>query len=176
MPRTGEYKIAIPDLRALLAQGWGTGEIARKYGLNYKSVWWRIRKEGIPFQPSRKGRHNGAWKGGRVKSGNYIYFYYPEHPFATKHGKVLESRIAMELKLNRYLLPSEVVHHKKGYSNHPDNLEVFATNGEHLAATLKGKIPKWTVDGRRRILEAVHQAHKNRKRANRAKSKKHVSR
>ena len=143
------------DLRQLVEQGWKTGDIACKYGIDYRLVHHRIQQEGIPYVPSRSGRYNGGWKGGRQHSGNYVYVYCPDHPFAKKNGCVLESRLMMELKLGRYLRPEEVVHHKQGFDNHPDNLEVFETNGAHLAATLKGKIPRWTPEGRRRILEAV---------------------
>ena len=175
MPRGNPrvYKVPIPDLLELLQQGWGTGDIARKYGISYKTVWWRIQKENIPFRPDRSGRHNGSWKGGRVESGNYLYIYCPDHPFATKAGKVLEHRLVMELHLKRYLLPEEVVHHKKGYSNDLDNLELFESNGAHLAATLKGQVPKWTPEGRQRILEGVRRAIANRKKASRGKLKKH---
>ena len=172
LPRPKGYKVAIPDLRELLEAGWGTGDIARKYGIDYRSVWWRIQKENIPFRPDRSGRHNGAWKGGRRQSGPYVYVYCPEHPFATQTGCVLEHRLAMELKLGRYLLPKEVVHHKKGFRNHPSNLKLFASNADHLAETLRGKVPNWTAAGRRRILEAVHLYWSRHKKPNRDKSKK----
>ena len=169
MPRSGGYKVAIPDLRELLEAGWGTGDIARKYGVDCRSVWWRIRKENIPFHPDRSGRHNGGWKTGRQQAGRYVYIYCPDHPFAVQNGCVLEHRLVMELKLGRYLLPKEVVHHKNGYSNDPDNLELFASNGAHLAATLKGKVPRWTEEGRQQILAAVRLPRGKRKKPNRAK-------
>ncbi len=81
----------------------------------------------------------------------------------------------MELKLGRYLLPAEVVHHKKGFDNHPSNLEVYSSNGEHLAETLKGKIPNWTPEGKRRILESVRRPRGPRKKASHAKSKKETA-
>jgi hypothetical protein len=174
MPAHKEYKVAIPDLRQLLEAGWGTGDIARKYEMSYKSVWWRIRKEKLPFHPDRSGRHNGSWKGGRQQTGRYVYIHCPEHPFATQKGCVLEHRLVMELKLGRYLLPSEVVHHRRGYKNSEKNLQLFATNGAHLAATLKGKVPKWTVQGKRRIREGIRRSVAARKKSNREKSKRHA--
>ena len=169
MPRTGDYKTAIPDLAELIAAGWRVGDIARKYGLDYRQVWWRIRREGIAYQADRSGRNNGAWNGGRRHSENYIYVWYPEHPFATKAGTVLEHRLVMEAKLGRYLHPKEVVHHKKGYANNLGNLVLYHSNGAHLADTLKGQVPKWTPEGRRRILEAVSRPRGQRKKPTPAK-------
>ena len=171
MPRTSEYKVAIPDLRELLDAGWGTGDIARKYGIDYRSVWWRIQKEKIPFHPDRSGRHNGAWTGGRRQTGPYVYVYCPEHPFATQTGCVLEHRLVMELVLGRYLLPTEVVHHKRGFRNAPGNLKLFATNADHLRETLSGKVPNWTAAGKRRIQEAVRRSAELRRKSSRGKSK-----
>lgn len=176
MPRAFEYKVDIPDLADLVAQGWSSGEIGRKYGVNYKLVLRRIQQHKIPYEIKRSGRHNGSWNGGRRQVGRYIYIYCPDHPFATKVGCVLEHRLMMEQKLGRYLMPGEVVHHKRGWKNHPDNLELFESNAAHLAATLKGKIPKWTADGMRRISEGVRQYHKRKREANHAKSKARASR
>lgn len=176
VPDSGRRRrIVIPDLRELVTQGWNTGDIARKYKLSYKLVWAQIREQEIPYTPDKSGKRNGAWKGGRRPSGNYVYVWCPDHPFATKAGCVLESRLVMEVKLGRYLLPGEVVHHKMGYHNDPDNLVLYSSNGAHLADTLKGKIPKWTQAGRRRILEAVRQLGERRKKSSLAKSKKRAS-
>jgi len=48
-------------------------------------------------------------------------------------GYVREQRLVMEAKLGRYLTPEEVVHHIDGdkENNDPDNLMLFANNGEH---------------------------------------------
>lgn len=172
---SGRNRVVIPDLRQLVEAGWKTGDIARKYNLHYKLVWWWIRKLKIPYDIARHGRYNGAWTGGRRVHGNYVYLWCPDHPFATQAGCVFEHRLVMELKLGRYLHPDEVVHHKKGYGNDPDNLELFETNAAHLAATLKGKIPKWTPAGRRRILAAVRLPRGPRKKPTRAKSEKNAS-
>ena len=152
-------KIDMPNLKELVEDGWHISDLAQRYKCNPQVVWLRIRKAGIPYNTAgrRSGRHNGSWNGGRVRSGDYVYVKYPDHPHATQNGYVLESRLVMEKKLGRYLLPSEVVHHHKGYSNDPDNLFVYSSNGEHLKDTLKGKCPKWTEDGKRRILEGVRQ-------------------
>lgn len=175
-PDSGRNRLVIPDLRELVERGWKTGDIARKYDLDYKLVWWWIRKLKIPYDPARHGHYNGAWKGGRRAAGPYFYIWCPEHPFATQVGCVLEHRLVMELKLGRYLRPEEVVHHKKGYENNYENLELFESNAAHLATTLKGKIPNWTPEGRLRILEAVRQPRGPRKKPIPGKSRKNASR
>ena len=85
----------------------------------------------------------------------------PDHPYATRHNKVAEHRLVVEKMIGRYLLPGEVVHHKDGdpQNNNPDNLQLFGSNGEHLAFELKGRVPKWTEDGRRRIAAGIRKAH-----------------
>jgi hypothetical protein len=56
----------------------------------------------------------------------------------------------MEKHLARFLNPSEVIHHKNSdrKDNRLENLELFSSNAEHLALTLKGKIPLWSEQGK----------------------------
>jgi len=114
------------------------------------------------FQMRRRGPKGGSehpcWKGGRRpdKQG-YILVHMPEHPGARKNGYIGEHRLVAEKTLGRYLLPTEVVHHRNDtpWDNRPENLQVFDTNGDHLRETLAGKCPQWTEEGRQRILEAI---------------------
>jgi hypothetical protein len=63
------------------------------------------------------------------------------HPEANTWGYAYEHRIVVEQKINRRLLPSEIVHHKNGkrWDNRPENLEVM-DKSEH--GKLKGQRPE----------------------------------
>lgn len=82
------------------------------------------------------GEKAGHWKGGKVIIDGYIYIYSPTHPFRTKMNYVCEHRLVIEKKLGRYLLRTEVVHHKDGnrLNNHFNNLELIKSTGKHCEA------------------------------------------
>lgn len=114
----------------------------------------RCRKLGIKRKRGSLPREeNPAWRGGRTFRKGYRYVLLAEHPNATKAGYVAEHRLVMEAKLGRYLSKKEVVHHRDGnpLNNHPDNLEVFGSNGDHLRHELTGRCPNWTEEGLRRM-------------------------
>ena len=93
----------------------------------------------------------------------YILVWVADHPHARRQGRrhgggyVLEHRLVMEASLGRYLDPAEVVHHRNGVNddNRIENLEVFASNAEHLREELAGRCPSWTEAGRERIRAGV---------------------
>jgi len=121
-----------------------------------------IKNRGIPLRSNSEvlsGNKNPAWKGGRKLVGGYWYRYCPNHPNATQSACVLEHRLVMEGILGRILDKSEVVHHKNGdtLDNRPENLEVFVSNGAHLAVSLEGKCPKWSKKGKATILKVCRQ-------------------
>ena len=103
------------------------------------------------------GPNAAHWRGGRSLVGGYWMIYSPDHPAATKKKQVAEHRLVMEKLLGRYLTPSEVVHHIDGnrQNNAPENLMVFQTNKEHLKHELKGRVPKWTEEGKASLLRAA---------------------
>jgi hypothetical protein len=104
------------------------------------------------------GEKHADWNGGRVKDKyGYVLVYAPDHPYKRRNNKVLEHRLVVERHLRQHLLPTEVVDHINGIKddNRIENLRVFASNKDHLAATLKGHRPDWTAAGSKRIREAV---------------------
>ena len=171
----------LPKLRFLIVRkGWRLRELSEHFGLCRQTLLNHIREQGIPYNYNRgsPGRRNGSWKGGISKlphkgPDGYWIEYKPNHPQARKAGYVLRSRLVMEKKLGRYLFPSEVVHHKNGNidDNQPSNLHLYSNNGEHLAETLKGKVPKWTEDGKRRIAEGVRRRRARRNKPNLGQSR-----
>lgn len=134
------------------------GRTARYMGTNTRTVRKYLRLRGVRIRPhsevTPRGESHWCWKGGRCV-GTYVYVRCPSHPNRTRGGYVMEHRLVMEKHLGRYLLPTEVVHHrnKDKHDNRIENLQLFASNGEHLAEELTGCAPKWTAEGRRRTLE-----------------------
>jgi predicted transcriptional regulator len=155
-------KIDKIELRRLVeAELWTQDKIAEHFGCHRTSVQRMCKRMGLVTQRSgpRSGEDHPDWKGGRVKVGGYWYIYRPEHPLCTKQRRVAEHRLVMEQMLGRYLAQSEVVHHKDGNkeNNHPDNLEVFGCNGDHLRHELTGRVPDWTDQGKAKLREAAEQ-------------------
>lgn len=139
-----------------------TSEIAEAIGKTPIAVQKFFRRYNFPrlhniAPPQGAERHD--WKGGTKWMKGYEYQHAPDHPHATKSGHVATHRLVMEQKLGRYLLPTEVVDHIDAdtTNNAPDNLRVFASNGEHLAATRKGRCPKWSEEGKKALDHARRQ-------------------
>lgn len=105
-----------------------------------------------PHIPRRRvgpppGERNPAWVGGRmVDLDGYVLL-------ATKPTRISEHRVVMERELGRPLLPGEVVAHIDGITIHnaPANLRLFATNGEHLRATISDREKQVSQAGKRNI-------------------------
>lgn len=177
MGRPRVHDIPMDEVRMLTESGWRLKKIAHRYNCSAQTILNRMNEAGIPAHPqcSLPMELNPAWKGGRYFDGDgyIIVIAPPDHPFATKCGRIREHRLVMENELGRYLHPDEVVHHKDDdkTNNDPSNLELFSSNGEHLAATLKGKIPNWTKDGLKRIQQRIDHAAALKRKANRNRSK-----
>ena len=85
----------------------------------------------------RTGAKCNAWKGGITIVRGYRYVRRPEHPDATKQGRIAEHRLVLAGSLGRRLLRHECVHHINGdkLDNRPENLELMNASAhiyEHL--------------------------------------------
>ena len=158
MRKAKTYDWPVEELRNLYEnQRLTLQQIADMYGYNQKMLNKKAKSWG--FRMRRRGPKDGnehpGWRGGKIidKSG-YVLVYAPDHQNASSGGYVREHRLVMEQKIGRVIEKHEVVHHidNQRSNNHPDNLELFSSNAEHLAETLKGKCPNWTPEGRERIL------------------------
>ena len=94
------------------------------------------------------GENHYNWKGGRKKSGGYIFLLRKDHPFSDKCGYILEHRLLMEdyLRENNltqymvevngifFLNPKSVVHHKNNIKNDNriENLELLSSQSIHV--------------------------------------------
>lgn len=84
--------------------------------MNRKRGWKNFKKDKHP-----------CWKGGRIIDRyGYIRIYAPDHFAPRRGGYILQHRYLMELKINRPLLKTEIVHHKNHdrQDNRLSNLEI----------------------------------------------------
>jgi hypothetical protein len=165
------------ELRRLLDQATlAHHELAAHFGVSTATLTREMRRLGYR---SVKGRgspmeKNYFWNGGRcLDSDGYVLVKVPIHPRANKNGYVREHRLVMEQKLGRHLEPHEVVHHrdKDKQNNHPDNLELYQSNADHLRDELTGVRPNYSEEGLRRMRENAQRVNRRRASANRLASK-----
>jgi hypothetical protein len=117
---------------------------------------------GLPrLAPKARPEKNYFWQGGyAVDDEGYILEHRPDHPYATKGGYVRQHRLVMERILGRYLLPTEVVDHKNRDTsdNDPGNLQLFASNADHLRDNMTGSKNLTSEEREIRRQEAVRRA------------------
>lgn len=103
-----------------------------------KERWVRLRWGEPEWQRCRScfqlGDKNPQWKGGQFKDKQgYIMVRCPNHPYFSRYkGYVNRSRLVLEAKLGRYLLPGCEPHHLNEIKDddRPENLEELP-DGEH---------------------------------------------
>lgn len=97
------------------------------YNNSYREVYTLI--------PKRKYH-----KGWYLQNG-YIKRLVANHPYCDKRGYVMEHRLFLEEFFNRFLKPTEVVHHLDGnrQNNIMSNLELFDGQDAHASGHLTGK-------------------------------------
>lgn len=105
---------------------------------------------------ARAGKFSSTWKGGTFKTvDGRVMMIAKDHPYPNHvSGYVYRYRLVMEKHLGRYLLPTELVHHKNEVvdDDRLENLEV--TNradhiNHHRAELTKARLAKgWNRKGR----------------------------
>lgn len=150
------------ELRRLAAARMSTREIGKALGVSEETARRRLRKLGIPRLPAKaRPERNYFWQGGyAVDDDGYILVKAPGHPHATASGYVRQHRLVMEQQLGRYLEPGEVVDHKNRdrSDNDPGNLQLFASNADHLRDNMTGSKNLAPEERERQRLEAVRRA------------------
>lgn len=106
-----------------------------------------------PISKSKIGAGNPKWRGGVVFDHGRAAVYSPDHPYPNfNHIYVYRYRLVMEKHLGRYLLPTEIVHHKNEdvTDDRLDNLEVM-TQSEHIKLHLpEMRTDAWWVNFNKR--------------------------
>ena len=85
-----------------------------------------------------RGENHPNWNNGRtITTQGYVAIYNPYHPFANNRGYVVEHRLIMEKKINRFLRKEEVVHHINNIKtdNRIENL-MIVTRRNHFGELL----------------------------------------
>ena len=83
--------------------------------------------------PHVTGEKNNKWTGGKTSRDGYIYTLSKNHPHHNNENYVKDHRLVAEKILQRYLFPSEIIHHINGIKNdnRPENLYLFLNIKEH---------------------------------------------
>jgi predicted DNA-binding protein (UPF0251 family) len=148
--RLADLELSCQDMSAIL-------------GVSEETVRRRLRALDIPrLAPKARMDRNYFWRGGyAVDDEGYILVKTPGHPYGTALGYVRQHRLVMEQQLGRYLLPNEVVDHKNRDTsdNDPANLQLFASNADHLRDNMTGSKNLGPDRREARRLEAVRRAH-----------------
>jgi len=141
-------------------------EIAALLGRHPRHIRKILLRHDLPrlSEGARHGDANHQFETGRrINLNGYAMVSAPGHPHAKAYGKkrtgwVFEHRLVLEQKLGRHLSPSERVDHIDGLTLHnaPDNLRLFASNADHLRATLTGQVPHWSEEGYQNMSSPRH--------------------
>ena len=157
-------------LLEMIATGSTAGEIAAELDVNPETIRKFARKRCLKIQRQpMRGANHPCWRGGIVldRSGYALVRVAVAGPYGyliraiqrrgkagtDPNGYAPEHRIVMDNQLGRRLRKGEVVDHIDGdvTNNSPTNLRALPSNAAHLKATLTGKVPNWTPEGKARM-------------------------
>lgn len=153
-----------------ISEGQTAGSISEKLGVDAETVRKFARRRGLRIQKvDQSGAKHPSWKGGTTldRSGYILRRVSADGPHGyliraialrgrlgrDQSGYAPEHRIVMHDILGRNIQRGEVVDHIDGNrrNNSPENLKLYPSNAEHLRATLVGRIPNWTPEGKARM-------------------------
>jgi len=166
--RIGKQRHSI--VLSMISAGKTSAEIADVLDVNPETVRKFARCRNIQIRREEmSGVNHPCWKDGTTKDrSGYLLCRVPvDGPYGyliraiQRRGKAGQDRagyapvhrIVMHNTLGRQLTKGEVVDHIDGniLNNDPSNLRLFASNADHLRETLKGRIPVWTEEGKKRM-------------------------
>lgn len=146
-----KIKLDINKIIAQYSKGISINVLSKNIGVSRPTISSHLRENNVKIrdikEASLKKEFHPKWIGGKRIQNGYVIIFSPNHPFAMKVGGskyVLEHRLVMEKHLGRYLLPTEIVHHKNGKKddNRIENLELTNISnhiGEHNSKRIWGK-------------------------------------
>ena len=158
----------IEQVRALADGETSSTEIAEILGREPRHIRKILTTHNLPRlrEGARRGDDNHQFAGGRRITLNGYVLVTPPAGWQTAKprpgrsaGYMFEHRYVMEQALGRPLEDTERVDHVDGLTlhNHPNNLRLFASNAEHLKATLTGRAPQWSEAGYQNMSLRHHQ-------------------
>lgn len=134
-----EDGLCLEEIAELLAsddyQPYWIGKIGEEYRPGVKIVNKVLKKYMKLRRRGARTEKNVFWNGGRLNDRDgYVLVYLPDHPHANWGGYAREHRLVMEGHIGRYLLETEVVHHRNHirHDNRIENLELFQSNSDHM--------------------------------------------
>lgn len=135
---TGPYRKPIPvqtlvrDYRRLRS----SKKVAQLHDTTENTILKLLRKAGEPIlrRGGGRGDKHPQWKGGKhTNDSGHVLVKSPEHPNRDRLGYVREHRLVVEEALGRFLLRTEIVHHRNHdkKDNRLENLALFTCHYEH---------------------------------------------